>query len=771
MTTTTDRESKGPRQFKVVGTSPIRHDGVDKVTGRAKYGADIQLVGLLHGKILRSPHSHAVILSIDTSKAEALPGVKAVATAKDFGIVDDRKVLDFAETRGSLRMVAENVLASKKVLYKGHAVAAVAATSPHIAEEALGLIQVEYEVLTPVFDVREAMKEDAPLILENITTTFRVERFGAGEDTGVMSNIADHIQWKRGDLEQGFKDAHVTVEREFHTKMVHQGYIEPQTSTGFWSADGHVTIWTATQGIFPIRASTAAILGIPESMVKVVPMEIGGGFGGKQSPYLDPVVAILSKKSGYPVKIAMTRKEVFEGTGPASGTYMRCKIGADKSGLITAAELYLAYEAGAFPGSSVGTGAMGGFGPYKMDNMLVDGYDVVVNKPKTAAYRAPGQPQTTFAVESVIDEVAEKLEMDPMDFRLKNAVHEGDRAPSGVAHLHFGCEEVEEAMKAHPHYNAPLGGPNRGRGVAVGYRLNGGGSGSSVTINVNANGTINLITGSVDIGGTRTSVAMQAAEMLSIPVKDVNPTIVDTDSVGYTGGTNGSRITFDTGRAAILASEEVIRQMRGRAARVWEVQPEDVEFVDGTFICTKNTEDRFSFKELASKLPSTGGLVTCSAIDTQGGVGAQLGGHMVDVEIDPETGKVSILRYTTFIDAGKAVHPAYVEGQMQGAALQGIGWALHEEYFITEDGTMANSSLLDYRMPTSLDMPMVDTVIIEVPNPRHPFGLRAVGEIVIVPPLGAIANAVSHAIGVRMTSLPMTPGAILKAITEKNSKA
>jgi CO/xanthine dehydrogenase Mo-binding subunit len=761
---------KDPEQFKVIGTSPVRHDGVDKVTGRAKYGADVQMAGLLHGKILRSPHSHARILSIDTSKAEALPGVKAVTTSQDFAIVDDNKVLDFSETRGTVRMVAENVMASKKVLYKGHAIAAVAALNAHIAEEALDLIDVKYEVLTPVFDVQEAMKEDAPLLLENVTTSFRIERFGVGEDTGVISNIAEHLQLQRGDLEQGFKDAVVIVEREFHTKMVHQGYIEPQTSTGFWGADGRVTIWTATQGIFPIRASTAAILGIPESLVKVIPMEIGGGFGGKQTPYLDPVVAILSRKSGYPVKITMTRREVFEGTGPTSGSYMRCKVGADADGRITAGELYLAYEAGAFPGSSVGGGAASGFGPYKMDNMLVDGYDVVVNKPKTAAYRAPGQPQAAFCVESVIDEVAEKLGMDPMDFRLLNAVHAGDRAPSGVAHAHFGCEEVEQAMKSHPHYTSPLSGPNQGRGVAVGYRLNGGGSGSSATINVNSNGTINLITGSVDIGGTRTSVAMQAAEVLGIGIADVSPTVVDTDAVGYTGGTNGSRITFDTGLAAILAAQEVIRQMSDRAALLWEVSTDNIEFKDGTFICKKNQEDRFSFRELAGKLMETGGLVTCSASDRQGGVGAQLAGHIVDLEVDPDTGKVDILRYTTFLDAGKAVYPSYVEGQMQGAALQGIGWALNEEYFLTKDGTMANSSLLDYRMPTTLDMPMIDTVIIEVPNPRHPFGLRGVGETVIVPPLGAIANAVSHAIGVRMTSLPMTPAVILESITTSKAK-
>ena len=766
MTITAGRESSGSDQFNVVGSRPIRHDALDKVTGRAKYGADINMPGMLHGKILRSPHAHAHILSIDTSKAEALPGVKAVLTSKDLPVIENR-VLDFTETQGNVRLLAENILATKKAMYKGHAIAAVAATDAHIAEEAIELIEVEYEVLKPILNVKDSLAEDAPLLHDSLTTVFRVERFGPGENTGVKSNVAGHIQFKRGDLEQGFKEADVIVEREFTTQPVHQGYIEPHTSTGHWSPDGHLTIWTSTQGSFTIRDSTAAILDLPPSMIKVVPMEIGGGFGGKTITYLDPVVALLSKKSGNPVKISMTRKEVFEGTGPTSGSFMRCKIGADKSGKITAAELYLAFESGAFPGSPVGGGAMSGLGPYKIDNLQVDGYDVVVNKQKTAAYRAPGQPQAAFAVEPVIDELAEKLGMDPLEFRIKNSVHEGDRAPSGVPHLRFGCEEVEQAMKAHPHYNAPLEGPNRGRGVAVGYRLNGGGSGSSATINVNANGTINLLTGSVDIGGTRTAVAMQAAEVLGISAEDVNPIVVDTDAVGWTGGTGGSRIAFDTGRAAINTAQEVIRQMSARAALLWEVQPEDVDFMDGEFICKKNTEDRFTFKQLAAKLMDTGGPVTCSGQDKQGGVGAQLAGHIVDVEVDPETGKVDILRYTTFIDAGKAAHPSYVEGQMQGGALQGIGWALNEEYYMTEDGTMANSSFLDYRMPTSLDLPMIDCEIIEVPNARHPFGIRGVGETVLIPPLAAMANAIHGAIGVRMNRLPMSPGAILEALEEK----
>ena len=766
MTITAGRESSGSDQFNVVGSRPIRHDALDKVTGRAKYGADINMPGMLHGKILRSPHAHAHILSIDTSKAEALPGVKAVLTSKDLPVIENR-VLDFTETQGNVRLLAENILATKKAMYKGHAIAAVAATDAHIAEEAIELIEVEYEVLKPILNVKDSLAEDAPLLHDSLTTVFRVERFGPGENTGVKSNVAGHIQFKRGDLEQGFKEADVIVEREFTTQPVHQGYIEPHTSTGHWSPDGHLTIWTSTQGSFTIRDSTAAILNLPPSMIKVVPMEIGGGFGGKTITYLDPVVALLSKKSGNPVKISMTRKEVFEGTGPTSGSFMRCKIGADKSGKITAAELYLAFESGAFPGSPVGGGAMSGLGPYKIDNLQVDGYDVVVNKQKTAAYRAPGQPQAAFAVEPVIDELAEKLGMDPLEFRIKNSVHEGDRAPSGVPHLRFGCEEVEQAMKAHAHYNAPLEGPNRGRGVAVGYRLNGGGSGSSATIHVNANGTINLLTGSVDIGGTRTAVAMQAAEVLGITAEEVNPTVVDTDAVGWTGGTGGSRIAFDTGRAAINTAQEVIRQMSARAALLWEVQTEDVDFMDGEFICKKNTEDRFTFKQLAAKLMDTGGPVTCSGQDKQGGVGAQLAGHIVDVEVDPETGKVDILRYTTFIDAGKAAHPSYVEGQMQGGALQGIGWALNEEYYMTEDGTMANSSFLDYRMPTSLDLPMIDCEIIEVPNARHPFGIRGVGETVLIPPLAAMANAIHGAIGVRMNRLPMSPGAILEALEEK----
>ena len=761
-TTSSGQQSEQAKQYDVVGTRPIRHDGVDKVIGAAKFGADTQLSGMLHGKVLRSPHAHANIKSIDTTKAEALTGVTAVVTAKDFPIMD-AVTIDLAE--GGSRLLAEHIMADKKARYKGHAVAAVSATSPHIAEAALALIDVDYEVLKPVLNVEDAMKEDAPLLHDNLTTHFKMERFARGDDTGNKSNIAAHIQHKLGDIEKGFAEADVIVEREFSTQTVHQGYIEPHASTASWAGDGRLTVWTCTQGAFAIRSSCSAILDIPESRIKVIPTEIGGGFGAKATTYLEPVAAILAKKSGRPVKVIMSRKDVFEGTGPASATKSKTKIGATKDGKITAAQLSLAFDAGAFPGSPVGGATLCATGPYNIEHLLVDGYDVVTNRQKVQAYRAPGQPQGAFSVEPVIDELAEKLGIDPMEFRLMNAVKEGDRQPNGVPHLVFGVKELEEAMRDHPHYQTPLSGPNQGRGAAVGYRWQGG-QASSVTINVNSNGTINLISGSVDIGGTRTSIAMQAAEVLGISADDVAPAVADTDSVGYTANTGGSRTTFDTGYAAVQAAEEIKRLMSKRAALVFEVDEEQITFDGGQFMCA-STEDKISFKDLAGRLMRTGGPVTCSVSAVSPGIGPIIAGNLVDVEVDPETGKVDVLRYTAFLDVGTAIHPSYVEGQIQGGTVQGIGWALNEGYVYDENGAMLNSSFLDYRMPTTLDVPMIDTVMIEVPNPRHPFGVRGVGEAPIIPPLPAVAIAVSNAIGVKMNSLPLTPDVILDALESK----
>jgi len=749
-------------KYKVIGTRPIRHDGTDKVTGRAIYGADVQMAGLLHGKILRSPHAHARIRAIDASRALALPGVKAVVTAKDLPEVPD-KIEELGEGAVNVRYLQENVLAREKVLYKGHAVAGVVATSPHIAEEALALIQVDYEVLPPVLEVRQAMQEGAPLLHNDLKTK------SLGEKTDKVSNIALHVQYKLGDPEKGFQEADLVLEREFTTATVHQGYIEPHNATALWNADGNLTVWCSTQGAFMVQKQLSDVLQVPVSKIKVVPAEIGGGFGGKIAVYLEPVAALLSRKTGRPVKIVMNRAEVFEGTGPTPASYIKVKMGVKRNGRIVAAQAYLAYEAGAYPGSPINPGCMCIFAPYNIPNVLIDGYDVVVNKPKTAAYRAPGATNAAFASETVIDELCEQLSMDPLQFRLLNGAKEGDRKADGLPYPRIGYLETVEAAMKHEHYQTPLEGPNRGRGVASGYWFNVGLQ-SSASISVNADGTVSLVEGSTDIGGTRASIAMQAAEVLGIAAEEVRPVVGDTDSVGYTDVTGGSRVTFATGWAAYEAAQDVKRQMIERAAKLWGISPEEVTFAEGVFQGAKDPGKRMTFKELAAQLSKTGGPVVGRATVAPRGVGGAFATHIVDVEVDPETGKTQILRYTAVQDAGKAIHPSYVEGQMQGGVVQGIGWALNEEYFYTPEGRMANASFLDYRMPTCLDLPMIDTVIVEVPNPGHPFGVRGVGEVPIVPPAAAIANAIYHAVGVRMRQLPMSPGRVLEQILEKNRK-
>ena len=745
------------KTYDVVGTRPIRHDGADKVTGRAKYGADFQAADVLSAKVLRSPHAHARIVSIDTSKAEAHPGVRAVVTAKDWPAGKSEGRVQLGELTTDLKYLRNDIMASDKVLFKGHPIAGVAAVNSHVADEAIGLIDVEYEVLPAVLTAPDAMKDDAPLLHDDLVT----EEFG--EKTDRLSNVAEHFQHKLGDLDKGFAEADVVVEREFNTATVHQGYIEPHNCTVQWNKDGRIYVWNSTQGPFEVRNSTAQVLGLSESEVRLTPMEIGGGFGGKFEPYGEPVAALLSKKTGKAVKVVMTRAEEFESTGPTSGAYMKVKMGATNDGTITAAHGYLAFEAGAYPGSPVSAAAMCVFAPYDIENVVVDGFDVVMNKTKSAAYRAPGSTQAAMATESVVDEVAEKLGIDPIEFRLKNAAKEGTRRADGVVFPRIGCIEVLEAMREHPHYKAPLEGPNRGRGIAIGYWMNGGNQ-SSVNISIHADGTINLIEGSPDIGGTRASISMQAAEVLGIPAEDVHPTVVDTDSIGSTGGTGGSSVTFKAGWAAYEAANDVKRQMIDRAAVIWDISADSIELEGGVFKSKADPELKMTFKELAAQLDETGGPIMGRGTVNPTGAGGAYAGNIVDVEVDPETGKTEILRITAVQDAGKAIHPSYVEGQMQGGSVQGIGWALNEEYFMNDAGVMTNSTLLDYRMPIALDVPMIDTVIVEVANPGHPYGVRGVGEVNIVPPPAAIANAIHKAHGVRMDVLPMNPAAIVDAI-------
>lgn len=745
--TTSEQTTTRPR-YKYIGTRPVRPDGLDKVTGRARFAADLTLPGMIHGHVLRSPHAHAKIVSIDTSAAEAMPGVKAIVTGADFP--------DLA-ARDPQRDVTRNLMARDKVRYEGQAVAAVAANSRSEAREAAAAIEIEYEVLAHVLTVDEAMADGAPLLHDDLMTT------GMDPKPTEPSNIGRRSAFEAGDVKAGFEEADVVIEREFTTKPVHQGYIEPHAVVADSSQDSTSVVWCSSQGHFRVQSQTAAMLGWEVSQIKVLPAEIGGGFGGKTTIYLEPLAVRLSSKANRPVKLVMSRDEVLRATGPTPGTRVKVKLGAKKDGTLTAGAAWLAYENGAFPGIWAMLGTWCVFAPYRIPNYTIEGLDVVVNKPVNIAYRAPSAPMAAFATETVLDEIACALDIDPIDLRLRNVTEEGDPSVQGPPVPVIGLKETLQAIKDHPHYRAPLG-PNQGRGVATGFWFNIG-EASSATIILNENGTAIVVTGSPDIGGSRASMALFAAEELGIDVDRIQSNVGDTESVGFTDTTEGSRTTFSTGWAVVEACRQMVTELRGRAAIMWSVDLEEIEWMDGEARHTKGDNEPLSLAAITADAKKTGGPLTMSASLNARGAGPAFCTQVFDLEVDPETGFVTILRATTAQDAGCAIHPSYVEGQMQGGVVQGIGWALNEEYIHDGDGCMENASFLDYRIPVASDVPMIDTVIIEVPNPVHPYGVRGVGEVGIVPPIPAIANAIFRATGQRLRQLPMSPVRVLEAIT------
>jgi CO/xanthine dehydrogenase Mo-binding subunit len=753
-----DNAPESKRKFNVVGTRPLRPDGIDKVTGRARFGADASAPGQLVGRILRSPHAHAIIKKIDTSKAEKLAGVKAVITRDDFP--------DHTGGSGGLYDTLCNVMAREKAFYEGHAVAAVAATSASIARQALKLIKVDYEVLPHVTDVDEAMKPNAPLLHKDMFTD------GVDPKPKKPSNVARRFEFGHGDVEEGFKKADIIVERSFKTEAAHQGYIEPHAALASMGPDGSAELWCCTQGHYMVRDVCSQLLGIDIARLRVTQSEIGGGFGGKTTVFIEPVALALARKANRPVKVVMTREEVFKASGPTASTSIDIKIGVTKDGLITAADGTFRYQGGPFQGCSPAEfGAMSAFAQFHLDNVRAIGYDVVANRPKTISYRAPGAPMANFAVESVIEELAHKLGMAPIDFRIKNAAREGTKSSYGPTYGPIGLGATLEAAKSHPHFKAPLG-PNQGRGMAAGFWFNFGGQ-SCVTLNIPVDGSITVSVGSPDIGGSRAAMCMMVAEELGIGYDQVRAIIADTSSLGYNDVTDGSRTTFATGMACILAARDAIKKLCARAAATWGIPEDAVTWEKGYAKPAGANAGNFpplSLKEIAAASPGTGGPIAGHHEYSADGAGVSFATHICDVEVDPETGRSQIVRYTVIQDAGKAVHPSYVEGQFQGGAVQGIGWALNEEYIYGKDGRLQNAGFLDYRIPVCSDLPMIDTQILEIPNPGHPYGVRGVGETSIVPPLAAIANAVAAATGVRFTQIPLSPPRVLKGIEDAKAK-
>ncbi|QPC43030.1 xanthine dehydrogenase family protein molybdopterin-binding subunit [Kaustia mangrovi] len=739
------------RKFTSVGTRPIRPDGVDKVTGRARYGADFNMPGQLVGQVLRSPHAHAKIRTIDTSKAEALKGVKAVITADDLP--------DLTDGDSAMYDILDNCMARKKALYDGHAVAAVAAIDARTARQALKLIEVDYEVLAHVTDVDEAAKPTAPVLNDTVFTE------GIDPRPDKPSNVAKRSQYGHGDVEKGLGQADFVVERSYKTEQTHQGYIEPHACVASVNSDGTADLWVCTQGHFVYRQHCAQLLGLDVSKLRVTSSEIGGGFGGKTHIWAEPVALALSRKAGRPVKLVMSRDEVFRASGPTSATSIDVRIGARKDGTITGATATLRYSCGPYYGMWAELGAMTAFACYNLENVETVGYEVLVNRPKTAAYRAPSAPMAAFAVESAIDELAHKVGMDPVEFRILNAAREGTRSSYGPVYGPIGIGPTLEAAKAHPHMQAPLG-KNQGRGMACGFWFNFGGQ-TCTDLNIDSDGTVSLAVGTVDVGGSRASLSLVAAEELGIPYEQVKAVVADTSTLGYNDMTDGSRGTFSSSMATISAARNAIKVLRERAAEMWDIPVDDVAWEKGHAVAKGAKHGNLpslSLKEIAAAAANTGGPIAGHSELVADGAGVSFATHICDIEVDPETGSTRVVRYTVVQDAGKAVHPTYVEGQYQGGAAQGIGWALNEEYIYGEDGRLQNPGFLDYRIPVCSDLPMIDTQILEIPNPNHPYGVRGVGETSIVPPLAAIANAVSNAVGARMTHVPMSPPRILAAL-------
>ncbi len=739
------------KQFKVIGTRVKRPDGIDKVTGRARYGADAFAPGQLIALVLRSPHAHARIKKIDTSKAEMLAGVKAVITSADLPDLT-------GEDRG-MRDVLENCMARKKVLYDGHAVAAVAAIDAHTAREALKLIKVDYEILPHVTDVDEALKPTSPLLHDDIFTE------GLEPKPTKPSNYIKYAEYGHGDIEAGFREADVIIEKSYKTEQTHQGYIEPHSCLANVSPDGTAELWVCTQGHFVYRNQCAILLGMEANKLRVTASEIGGGFGGKTHLWAEPLALALSRKANRPVKLTMTRDEVFRATGPTSSSSIDVKIGAKKDGTVTAAFAELRYQNGAFPFTWAEFGAMTSWACYDFKNVKSVSKDVVLNRPKCAAYRAPSAPIAAFAIESTMDMVAHKIGMDPVELRIKNAAKEGTKSSYGPVYGPIGIGATLAAAKNHPHMSAPLG-KNQGRGMACGFWFNFGGQ-TCVDLNVTPDGNVTVAVGTIDVGGSRASLALAVAEELGVPYDKVRCVVADTSSLGHNDMTDGSRGTFSSSLACVDATRKVVGELKNRAAKTWEIPVEDVEWVDGEARAKGEKYGNLgplSLKELAKGAGNTGGPIAGHSELVADGAGVSFGTHICDAEVDPETGKTTIVRYTVIQDAGKAMHPSYVEGQYQGGAAQGIGWALNEEYIYGKDGRLQNAGFLDYRIPVCSDLPMIDTQILEIPNPNHPYGVRGVGETPIVPPLAAIGNAISNATGVRMNHVPMSPPRILKAL-------
>lgn len=751
-------------QQRVVGQNVARLDARAKVTGEYVYGMDFSLPGMLHGQVVRSPHPHARIVAIDTRAAEALPGVRAVITGQELGeVMMPGMVFD------------QPPLARERVRYAGEPVALVAATTPEIAAEAASLIQVRYEPLPVITDAEAAMQPDAMLLHENWAA------YQAAEGLVRQGNVCCHSTLTRGDVTRGFEEADFIFEDTFSTVSVHQSHVEPRAAIGVVDGSGQVTVYSNTQLPYWIRTNVVLVMGVPESDVRIVPTGIGGGFGSKLYPQLEPLAALLARKTRRPVRLVTPLEEELMAGLPRHPCKLHLKTGVKKDGTLVARQARMILDTGAYAGSGPELASVGVLvlaGPYRTPHLQLDAYAVYTNKTNFGAYRGPSGPQAVFALESHFDIVAEKLGMDALEFRLKNIVEEGDEAANGQVLQGVGLREALEKAATAIEWEKPAG-PNRGKGLACGWwTTTGGSSGCLAKLDVDGKVVVTVGTQEIGTGAIMAGVPQVVAELMGVPVEDVRVVVADTATGPYDFGSQGSRTLFNVGRAAQFACADLRRQIMELAEEMLEAAAEDLELRDGAVVVKGAPDRRVSLAEVAQRSVETkGGLHSRglsfpepAAHDPSRMISCFYPAfhypsffcHAAEVEVDPGTGQVTVLRYVAAHDVGFAVNPALAAGQIHGGVVQGIGMGLMEE-IVYRDGHVVNPNWTDYKLPTIADAPEIEAILVQHAVEGGPFGAKGVGEAPVVPPPATLANAVARAAGVRVRSLPITPEKILLA--------
>ena len=751
--------------YSSIGKRTKRIDSPPKLTGYEKFTGDLRFPGMLRARLVGSDYAHAKIVSVDASEALKIPGVVAVLTSKDLPVV-----------RSESGVSPVSILADGEALYVGHPVALVLAETDQAARDAIDLIEVEYEELEVLVDLEKASAENASKVSFGGEGAFadeaemhNADAAAGGVEEDLPPNVSSSINFERGDVDKGFAEADEIVEFSISSDVVHQGYIEPQVALAVPELFGRYTIYTSTQAAFHGRQKTAETLGVDLDDIKIVPMPVGGGFGGK-FVLIEPLVAAAAKAVGRPVLLQFTREEDFLTGNPAPDCQIRIKLGAKRDGTLTALDAFLLFDSGAASGSPLSIGGMLLGGYYRFQNFSVKGYEVQTHRPSSGSYRAPGAQQATFAIESAMDELARKLDLDPLEFRLQNCVVEGDLRPNGGEWPRIGLKETLERLREHPLWQqrAEKAKEGSGIGIAVGG-WPGGLEPASAACRLDADGKLTVMLGSVDLNGTNTTFAQVAAESLGVDADEVNVRTADTDSAPFAGGTGGSKITYTVGVAVKRAADDAVEQIKQIAAQQLEASADDLELVDG-FVRVKGVpESGISLKDVASlgmKTAGGNGPVLGRGASAISNIAPGFAAHLAEVKVDELTGQVKVVNYVAAQDVGFAINPAAVEGQIHGGVAQGIGWALYEGIHYSEDGSPDASTLLDYTLPRANMIPPIDVQLVEVASAEGPYGAKGIGEPPAIPGPAAIGNAIRDAIGARMTNLPIRPDSVLDALSD-----